>query len=152
MTNDPFPFYDFLSQKQLGVLFGVSSHVIGSWLRQIGVRNSDGSPTTDAVSTGLAKAVIFADAVIPFFSWDKIGTIKLLEEAGHKKKCGLPEQVAVPVTLKGPYTSRGNGGDGFELLDGDGSACIWVRGQGNADLLVKVLTVVDRFRSQLPAM
>jgi len=43
----------YLSQTELGELYGVSSHVIGKWLRGLGMRTADGRPSGEAFSDGM---------------------------------------------------------------------------------------------------
>jgi hypothetical protein len=44
---------EYLSQTELGKHFGVSSHVVGRWLREIGLRTPTGKPTSRAFDEGL---------------------------------------------------------------------------------------------------
>lgn len=43
---------EFLSLTQLGRVYGVSSHVVGRWLKGLGLRTEDGKPSYDAFSQG----------------------------------------------------------------------------------------------------
>jgi hypothetical protein len=39
---------EFTSLTELGKHYGVTSHVVGRWLKEIGLRTDDGKPSTDA--------------------------------------------------------------------------------------------------------
>ncbi len=39
---------DFLSLTEIGRLYGVSSHQVGKWLKGLGLRSGDGSPSAQA--------------------------------------------------------------------------------------------------------
>jgi hypothetical protein len=43
---------EFLSLTELGQLYGVTSHVIGKWLKGLGLRTADGRPSRDAFAEG----------------------------------------------------------------------------------------------------
>jgi len=47
--------YKNLNQTELGKLFGVSSHVLGDWLVDIGLRTSDKKPSAGAFSEGFVE-------------------------------------------------------------------------------------------------
>ena len=144
MKHDPFPVFDNLSQKQLGQVFGVSSHCIGMWLKQIGLRNSHGEPTQQAITEGLAVKVDVEG--MAFVAWDKKRTIDLLRKAGLYLPGEEDEQPKQSSVLVGPFAVKNNGagGDGWELVGADGIVGVWVRGRANADKIAAILTIAHR--------
>ena len=43
---------EYLSLTELGRLYGVSSHVVGKWLKGLGLRTQDGRPSPEAYTQG----------------------------------------------------------------------------------------------------
>lgn len=41
---------EYVSQREIGQIYGVSSHVVGKWLKGLGLRNEQGYPTHEALS------------------------------------------------------------------------------------------------------
>jgi hypothetical protein len=146
MLNDPFPCFEHLTQGQLGELFGVTSHRIGRWLIEVGLRGLDKQPTRQAVEGGSVKTVCIEDG--PRFPvWNKEQTVRFLERAGHRRlgseQGTMAEQFPGPL---GPFVSRssGDGGDGYEIVGADGTVAVWCRGGHLADRLAWLLTLADK--------
>ena len=169
MRNDLYPYFEYLTQKQLGQAFGVSGQKIGRWLIEEGVRGPNCRPTAEAEQTGLARAVEDGDVV--FHSWHKERVVQILERAGHRRlqpveqpgapaqppaqvqpSSALPSSPPAPVQsspaapaagLNGPFTTRRSGqeGDGHEIVSGDGTVAVWVWGEANATKLVQLMNL-----------
>ena len=77
---------DYVSLTQLGKLFGVSSHTMGGWLRDAGLRDPSGKPT--AAGYGYADTRPSTTPGTYFWVWHKERTIRLLESRGHKQLIG----------------------------------------------------------------
>lgn len=141
INDDPYPYWDYLAQGQIGQMLGVSSHEIGRWLFKLGLRNRKG-PSEEALATKLAKPVENGPA--GFYCWQKERIVELLVNAGCGGKISKdgPADQPTPV-LKGPYFCRpsGEGGDGYEIVSGNGTVGIWTRGQGNAQRLTALLNL-----------
>ena len=123
--NDPFPYFEFLSQSQLGQMFGVSSLEMGRTLTALGLRRGS-QPTERAERDGLVKVVTAGDVTFP--AWHKERMVALLEQSGHKSKEQSAPMDGDPCpTLVGPFTLRGNGpdGDGYEIVGSDGKVALW---------------------------
>ena len=77
---------DYMSMKELGVLFGVTSHKIGRRLKELDLRNDKGRPTRKAFELGLMKQR-YSQSRLDIYSWvwhqDK--TVALLEQAGMER-------------------------------------------------------------------
>jgi len=48
----------YMTMRQLGTLFGVSSHVIGRKLKEVGLRSAEGHPTDKAKDGFFTKTVV----------------------------------------------------------------------------------------------
>ena len=143
MMNDPFPVFEYLTQTQLGQLFGATSHEIGRWLKELGYKRPNNRPSDEAILSGMANNVTIGPVHFPV--WNKEEVVTLLEANGHRRS-DSDEPEAAPsrsneVTLVGPFSARYNGGDGYELLDGNGEVGIWVRGEANAERVAALLSL-----------
>ncbi len=74
----------YVSQTELGNLFGVTSHRIGQWLREIGWRTSKNKPSQEAFDRDLARPISSGRNNGYFYVWHATKTIEALEKAGHK--------------------------------------------------------------------
>ena len=128
-----------LSQRQLGELFGVSSHVIGRWLVAAGLRTTDNKPSQYAHEHHYCERTQNGPTGY-FWTWDRLKTIKALEADGHVR-VDLPS--AAEPTLKGPFQSR-KSGDFFELVGADGAVSIWVEGDKIANFVTALLNVAHK--------
>ena len=144
--TDPFIIFDVLTQTQLGKLFGVSSHTIGRWLKEVGLRRPDGEPTQKAIDGGIAVSVTLDGDAHSFWGWAKGPTIRILEAAGHQLVSttavpSSPPQTSNPLpdNLTGPFSAKSNGGDGFAIEDANGIAGYWTRGEKRTKKLVEIL-------------
>ena len=142
---DPYPFPS-LNQSQLGEYFGVTSHVVGRWLKDCGMRLPNSQPSEDAIAAGVAVQVDLADGRRPFWAWGKEAAIKVLEASGHRR-LGPPKPTSPPpLKLTGPFTAHQSDpeGDGFEIADSHGVVALWCRGQLMADRMVKLLNLCQK--------
>jgi hypothetical protein len=152
MTYDPYPFKT-LQQSQLGQYFGVSSHVVGRWLKDLGLRQQGGEPSPQVIQVGLVEMVDLGDGH-HFWAWQKERTISILEAAGHKRieeaeRKSAPSPVQSPILDPapksaipvGPFESKRSNpeGDGFEIADSNGVVAIWVRGERFTKIVAEML-------------
>lgn len=125
----------YLTQTELGKLFGVSCKVVGDWLIEVGLRTIDRKPTRTAFDGGfVSQAALNAGGY--FYKWDDEKTIKALEEGGHRRK--------TPVSsgrIRGPFSFRKSSENGYEVLSGDGTVSIWIVGESNVDFVVRLLNL-----------
>jgi hypothetical protein len=140
MKSDLFPHFSTLTQKQIGEHFGVSSVIVGRWLKEAGLRQRNGEPTQAAIDAGFAEPVDLGDGTRPFWAWRK-KMVEFLEKQGHVRP--LVEMPDAPPQnhLTGPFTSRSNDGDGHEILDSNGVVGVWVRGEENAKEVVMLMNL-----------
>jgi hypothetical protein len=85
VTHDPFPVFEYLTQTQLGEIFGTTSHQVGRWLKELGLRTVNNQPSPTAIKGGLVQQVTMADGVCTFTTWHKEKTVALLERAGLRE-------------------------------------------------------------------
>ena len=77
--------FEFSTMKQLGRMFGVSSHDIGKWLIAVGLRNHwDKRPSYDAHHSGFVHQTPNPTGYGYFWSWHTEKTLAALEKAGWK--------------------------------------------------------------------
>lgn len=135
MRNDPFPYFDFLSQTQLGTMFGVSSLTIGHWLAKLGLRTGR-VPAPEAIQSGLAKAV--GDGEMTFYSWHKQRVVELLEGIACK-----PPSPDWKPTMRGPFTLRDidSQDDGYQVVGRDDKVHVLVKGKDNAEVVLYLLNL-----------
>ena len=144
MTNDPFPYFEYLTQTQLGQLYGVNAQTIGRWLVEVGVRRSNGQPTEQALRGGLANAI--EDGKTKFHGWHKESMIELFQHAGKPLKSCEASKKPDPL-FRGPFTYRRSSqeGDGYEIVGGDGAVSVWTPGEAKAKKLTWLLTLADEY-------
>jgi hypothetical protein len=134
--------YEFMTQTQLGQLFGVTSHEIGKWLVEIGLRTDRKAPSHlafdgDYVTQALGRNDCYN------WVWHAGKTVAALEEAGHRRVPNPPPYLVDPPKLVGPFMTRENARNGIDVVNADGSVAIVVSGHRNAEFLVKVLNLAD---------
>ena len=76
---------DFLSQTELGKLYGVSSHKIGKWLLDLGLRTKDNKPSRTAFEAGFVDQRPSTQPGTYFWVWHSEKTMQALDKAGHKR-------------------------------------------------------------------
>lgn len=145
MRNDLYPQFSTLNQKQIGEHFGVSSHVVGRWLKEVGLREPSGEPSPSAVEAGFVEAVDLGDGTRPFWVWRK-KTVDYLEEQGHPRLPFVGGD-SVPVgRLVGPFTAKTHGADGHEIVDANGITGVWVRGEENAKMVMNLMNLGHQYK------
>jgi hypothetical protein len=90
---------EFLSQTELGKLYGVSSHTVGQWLKDAGLRDQKGKPCGDGwdyVSTRTST-----QAATFFYVWNRKKTTALLSSRGHNINVALSEVAIHEQSKKG---------------------------------------------------
>ena len=124
----------YMTQTELGVVFGATSHEIGKWLTDIDLRH-DKQPSQRAFAEGfVAQAPL--DNGGSFYKWDADKTIKALENAGHRRKTPVSSE-----KIAGPFTAEKSSMNGYEILNGNGTVAIWVTGQWNAETVTALLNL-----------
>jgi len=71
----------WVNQSTLGKAFNLSAVAIGKKLKELELRQTDGTPTTKALSEGYCRATPLKDGT-PFFLWHKEKVKHLLQASG----------------------------------------------------------------------
>ncbi|OYW20583.1 MAG: hypothetical protein B7Z55_07080 [Planctomycetales bacterium 12-60-4] len=135
--------HEYMNMVDLGRLFGVSSHQIGKWLKELGLRRDNGTPSTAAYDQKLVS-----------FSYERWGTynavwnaekvVRILEDAGHQPVVNPPSNLVEPPTLIGPFSLRGLDGDRWQVIGSDGEAALVVTIEANARAVQRVMNIAHR--------
>lgn len=140
--------FEFMTQTQLGQIFGVSSHKIGGWLKKMGLRNEHGHPTVRAHKEGFCKQ---APSSAGFhWVWNSGRTVQSIIGAGYSPVPNPPPFLVRPAILKGPFSVQKSSGPEFVIESSDGSVSLWANNRMTADVIVRILNmahekgVVDR--------
>jgi hypothetical protein len=137
------PEFEFSTMRQLGRLFGVSSHEMGRWLVAIGLRSMDKRPSYDAFDRKFVEQAPTGRGTGYFWVWHTEKTVAALERAGYRR-IGQEEKKPEPtgdVPLVGPFTARQSSVNGYEVLDANGVVGVWVAGQVNVGPAVASLNL-----------
>jgi len=135
--------YEFMNQRQLGQLFDATSHDVGKWLKELELRNRDGSPSSDAFNRKLVSKNYNTNGTYAYV-WHAERTARLLEEAGHQLASILPTQVVETSTVKGPFTLRASDSETWHLVGSDSQVAIVVNGKENAEAVKRVMNIAHR--------
>jgi hypothetical protein len=141
--------FKHLSQTQLGELFGVTSHTVGKWLKNLGLRDEAGSPTKKAHDGRFCKQTIAGDKG-SLWVWESVNTVAALKDAGHPILLNPPQSLVSPAILNGPFTVQSMAESICVIANGDGSDCIRVNNPMTAEVVARILNlahekgVIDR--------
>lgn len=132
---------DYLSQTELGKLFGATSHEVGKWLLDIGLRNEWMKPSKRAFDEGFISSTGTNRGSVGgyFYVWEKEKTVAALQAAGHRLKPHFDP--AIDGRLRGPFEAKQISANGFELSDAEGHVAIIVMGTKNTDRVTAVLNL-----------
>lgn len=135
--------YEFISLTQIGELFGVSNQKVGKWLVMLGLRTTANKPSREAfgggyVDTGPSRNQGFN------YVWHSERTVTALTAAGHNVAVHPACELLAPCQLNGPFEVRTNKSFGFEIVNGDGTVAVWVRGRKNAKFVSDLLNIAQR--------
>jgi hypothetical protein len=75
---------EFLSMTELGKLYGVSSHKMGKWLVDVGLRDKNKKPSRAAFEHGFVEQKGSTQPGTYFWVWHAEKTKWELGKAGHK--------------------------------------------------------------------
>lgn len=137
--------YKFVNQTQLGRMFGVTSHVMGRWLVEIGLRTVDLKPSRKAFDGGFMTKADTGRGAGWYYVWHRRKTIAALEAAGYKRVETTPAPVANGGGgLKGPFELHPSDNDIFELRNTDGQFNVRIFGRKDAELLLRMLNLAHK--------
>jgi len=132
-----------MTLTQIGEIFGVSSHQVGKWLVEAGLRTPEKRPSREAFAGGYVEQGPSRNQGYNW-CWHSDKTVIVLEMAGHRRIPNPPHELVDPPALNGPFQARPNGSNGFDLVNGDGSVAVVVVGERNAVFVAKVLNLADQ--------
>ena len=73
----------FAAMTTIGEMFGTTSHKLGKWLTELGLRRN-GKPTRKAFEASLVEEWPSTQPGTWFYAWHVERTVALLVKAGHK--------------------------------------------------------------------
>jgi len=76
---------DFMTMRDIGKLFGKTSHTIGRTLKELGLRTEAGKPSRQAFEAGQCNQRWTQDRMNYCWAWKREETIRLLQEHGFGK-------------------------------------------------------------------
>ena len=75
---------EYITLTELGALYGVTSHKVGKWLREAGLRDKRGNPINEGL--WMTTETLAPNGFTPFFVWHRQSTIRLLDSLGYQRK------------------------------------------------------------------
>lgn len=131
--------YRYLTQTQLGSLFGASSHEVGRWLVEVGLRDPKAKkPTDTAHRDGYCETAPSGPSGYHYV-WEAQKTVQRFLEAGRKLLNELPEELVEPPSLSGPF--RVDETSPLDVVGGDGSLVIRGACRRNAKVVMRLLNL-----------
>lgn len=135
--------FEYMTLTQIGEVFGVSNQQVGKWLAKLGLRTDANRPSREAFDGGYVKEGPSRGQGYNWV-WHSEKTVRVLSEAGHKSALLLACELMAPCQLSGPFEYRPSPVFGFEVVNGDGTVAVWVRGEKNARFVCNVLNAANR--------
>ena len=133
--------YEYMTQTQLGQLFGVSSHKIGRWLVAIGLRTEDKRPSDGAHHGGFCTTAPSGTSGYRWV-WNSQKTVQALQEAGHTLVSDAPSELVEPSALNGPFSISPT--RSREILNADGSVAAVAMNKPAARIVARLLNTAHR--------
>jgi hypothetical protein len=132
--------YKLMTQTQIGSLFGTTSHQIGKWLIEIGLRTEGGKPSHKAFEGEYCDTAP-SHGQGYHYVWVVEKTVAALERAGHQRVDPPPLDLVEPPPLMGPFSERVCADGRVEILGSDGSMSLMVLGEQNAGFVLRLLNL-----------
>ena len=135
----------YSNQQVLGQLFGVTSHDIGKWLIEAGLRNAvTKAPTSEAHNEGFCEQVVGGPSGQYTYHWQTERTVQRLVERGHALLLEPPLNQIEEPELKGPFAIHAR--DQRYLTNSDGEVVVKTISAEHAVIIWKLLTAADKSR------
>lgn len=96
---------EYLSLTELGRVYGVSSHVVGRWLKGLGLRTADGRPSPEAFAQGYVSQRPSRHPGTYFWIWHTDKTTGILD--GMRYPRAATTEVFDPDTVLGAPAAEG---------------------------------------------
>jgi hypothetical protein len=136
--------YKTFTQSQLGQIFGVSSHVIGDWLCQIGLRDKESKkPTKKAHYANLCETAP-SGSLGYCWVWNAEETVDVLMKAGHLPISFPPRELVEQSTLKGPFNAKPLKDGSIEIANDDGGVCLIANSEATASQIIELLNLANK--------
>ena len=136
--------YKTFTQSQLGQIFGVSSHVIGDWLCQIGLRDKETKkPTKTAHFENLCETAP-SGSLGYCWVWKSEETVDALKKAGHRPVSFPSRELVEQSTLKGPFAAKPLKDGTIEVANSDGAVCLIANSNATASLIIELLNLANK--------
>jgi hypothetical protein len=134
--------YKYLTQTQLGSLFGATSHEVGRWLVEAGLRDPKTKKPTDAAHRDGYCDTAPSGPSGYHWVWDAQKAVAALRDAGHRLAQTLPEEIVVPAELAGPFSVDPSAGR--HVLNGEGDVVVRTTTALNAEIIARILNAAHR--------
>jgi len=132
-----------MSLRQLGELYGVTSHKVGKWLKDLELRDEEGLPTKKAHDGRYCKQTS-AGEKCTLWVWEAVKTVAVLKSDGHPMLLDPPRDLVSPAILNGPFTVRTTSNSICVIENADGSDCVRVNNKMTADVVVRLLNAAHK--------
>jgi hypothetical protein len=76
---------EFMSQTDLGKIYGVSRNKIGQWLVDVGLRTEDKNPSQFAHDGGYVRRELSTNPGTYFWVWQADKTMQVFDNAGYRR-------------------------------------------------------------------
>ena len=83
---------EYLTQTQLGKIYGVTSHVIGKWLTGLGLREA-GKPSRTAFNEGFVRQAPSSQPETYFYVWNKAKACEVLDGMGYPRAVHIEDEL-----------------------------------------------------------
>ncbi len=134
--------YKLLTQTQLGLLFGATSHEVGKWLVQCGLRDAKTKrPTATAHNEKLCDTAP-SGQVGYCWAWDATKTVQRLVEAGHPLLAEPPSQLVESPQMVGPFQVEPT--DKRNIVNSEGQFVLKASVEAHAAGVVMLLNAAHR--------
>ena len=77
--------HEYSTMKQIGGIYGITSHKVGRKLKELGYRTEKGSPSKMAFDDGLVKQRWAQDSFVYQWVWHTEKVADVLDEAGLER-------------------------------------------------------------------
>lgn len=131
--------YKYLTQTQLGTLFGATSHEVGRWLVEVGLRDPKTKKPTDNAHRGGYCETAPSGQSGYHWVWEAQKTVQRFLEAGRKLLNELPEELVEPPPLSGPF--RVDEASPQDVVSCDGSLVVRAAYRRNAKVVTRLLNL-----------
>ncbi|WP_237225516.1 hypothetical protein [Rubinisphaera sp. JC750] len=120
--------FPYLTQKQLGEIFGVENFEMGKMLQQIGFRDKHMKIRPELRANGIVQE---ENGIT---GWNRDKTISALEKAGFRRPI---DRATLPT---GPFRIESEG-SGKCLVDSSGNVCMRIYGDEFAEKIAEVMRI-----------